>query len=81
MNLRFNDGMKKMITVLLNMMPVWFGLFFLGPVLAELLTRSPLSAWLPSDTSSMLVGASLYQLCMIFGGLYGLVAFKTGRWV
>ncbi|MDC0147398.1 hypothetical protein OAI46_00820 [Alphaproteobacteria bacterium] len=49
--------------------------------MAEVITRSPLSAFLPTDTASMLVGLSLYQLCMIFGGLYGLVAFKTGRWI
>ncbi|MDB4106492.1 hypothetical protein N9566_00350 [bacterium] len=73
--------MTAILTPILQLMPVWFGLLFVGPVLAEVITRSPLSAFLPTDTASMLVGLSLYQLCMIFGGLYGLVAFKTGRWI
>ena len=67
-------------------LPVLFGGLFLGPVTAEILTRSSLIDHLgkPSgqaDAEQIALGLSLTQLCMIAGALWGLVAVFRGRWI
>ena len=61
----------------LTMMPVWFGIGFLGPVLAELALRTPLGEALGITAEPM----QIYAACMAFGGAYGLIAWRTGRWI
>jgi len=69
--------MKKLVETVLKMMPVWFGIGFLGPVLAEIYLRTALSAYLPLHATSV----QIYTVCMVFGGLYGLFAWRLGRWI
>lgn len=69
--------MQSVIETVLKMMPVWFGIGFLGPVLAELYIRTPLSAYLALPASSQQV----YLACMVFGGVYGVIAWRIGRWI
>jgi hypothetical protein len=69
--------MKKLIETVLKMMPVWFGIGFLGPVLAELYLRTFLQSVFPLQATSV----QIYTACMIFGGLYGLFAWRVGRWI
>ena len=69
--------MKQAITTVLKMMPVWFGIGFLGPVLAELYLRTPLGEMLALPVSTM----DVYAACMTFGGAYGAVAWRTERWI
>ena len=57
------------------MMPVWFGIGFLGPVIAEIFLRTPAHELLP-------IGAdpeTLYFSTIALGGLYGIVAWRSGR--
>ena len=70
-------GMAKFIETVLKMMPVWFGIGFLGPVLAELYLRTPLGEFLALNTSA----TNIYTACMVFGGLYGVFAWRVGRWI
>lgn len=74
-------AMDAIVKFILGWLPLWFGAFFLGPLVAEILTRTPLQQFLPSETNNLLIGLSLYQLCMVAGGLYGLTAKLTGRWI
>ncbi|MCH1541783.1 MAG: hypothetical protein L7U45_01845 [Alphaproteobacteria bacterium] len=69
--------MGKLIEKLLKMMPVWFGIGFLGPVFAELYLRTSLQSLFPLQATSV----QIYAACMIFGGLYGLLAWRIGRWI
>lgn len=69
--------MKNVVTQILMMMPIWFGIAFLGPVLAEIYLRTPVGAYLALDLTS----AQVYAACMSFGGIYGLVAWRLGRWI
>jgi hypothetical protein len=69
--------MGKLIETVLKMLPVWFGIGFLGPVLAELYMRTALNSLFPMQVSSV----KIYTACMIFGGLYGLIAWRFGRWI
>ena len=66
-----------LVEKILKMMPVWFGIGFLGPVLAELYLRTPLHSLLPVQATSV----QIYAACMIFGGLYGAFALRFGRWI
>lgn len=68
--------MQAVSETLLKMMPVWFGIGFLGPVLAELYLRTPLHGYVSINLAS----EGIYATCMVFGGAYGLVACRTGRW-
>ena len=68
-----------MVEKLLDLMPVWFGIGFLGPVLAEIYLRTALNSYLPPPAG--VDGAQIYAACMIFGGAYGLIAWKLGRWI
>ncbi|MGI9438534.1 MAG: hypothetical protein ACR2OK_02405, partial [Parvibaculales bacterium] len=70
-------GMGKLVEIFLKMLPVWFGIGFLGPVLAEIYLRTPLHNLVSVQTTS----EQVYGVCMVFGGLYGLFAFRFGRWV
>jgi hypothetical protein len=63
----------------LDLLPVWFGIGFLGPVLAEIYIRSPLNSYLPLPAATEV--SHVYGACMVLGGLYGLMAWKTGRWI
>jgi len=69
--------MAKAIEQILKMMPIWFGIGFLGPVLAELYLRTPLQNAVPLSASN----EQIYIACMIFGGLYGIFAWRFGRWI
>jgi hypothetical protein len=51
----------------------------LGPVLAEIYLRTALNSYLPPPAG--VDGAQIYAACMIFGGAYGLIAWKIGRWI
>ena len=66
-----------MFETALKMMPVWFGIGFLGPVLAELCHLAPIYNILPMSLSTR----DIYVACMSFGGLYGVFAWRTGRWI
>ncbi|MBL70413.1 MAG: hypothetical protein CML95_02545 [Rhodobiaceae bacterium] len=67
----------RIVETLLKMMPVWFGVGFLGPVLAELYMRTPLHSFVPVQATSV----QIYTACMVFGGLYGVFALRFGRWI
>lgn len=69
--------MKLAIETVLKMMPVWFGIGFLGPVLAEIYLRTPVGEALNLGLES----GQIYTACMIFGGLYGVFAWRFGRWI
>lgn len=69
--------MKNTIETVLKMMPIWFGIGFLGPVLAEIYLRTPLHESVPLGLAT----ADIYAVCMAFGGLYGVIAWRTGRWI
>ena len=81
--------MLTLITRVLSLMPIWYGLFFIGPLLAELTLRSsiftPVLDFLGNTLPIGVVGAietlPVYGICMIIGGTYGLVAQITGRWI
>ena len=81
--------MLIIITRALSLMPVWYGLFFIGPLLAEVTMRTSiftpaldfLGSTLPVDFVSTIETLPVYSVCMIIGGTYGLVAQLTGRWI
>lgn len=73
--------MTSIIKATLNLMPVWFGLFFLGPVIAEIALLAAHNGVLPDSLNSLISNTHLRATCMAFGGIYGLIAFKTGRWI
>lgn len=68
---------QRAIETALKMMPVWFGIGFLGPVLAELCLRTSIYDYLPISLSV----SDIYIACMSFGGLYGGFAWRIGRWL
>ena len=67
--------------VLLKLMPIAFGAFFLGPLIAELLTRTPAGELLSIDPTQAIIGLTLTQFCMLLGTVSGVVAAVTGRWI
>jgi hypothetical protein len=69
--------MMKLVEYFLKLMPVWFGIGFLGPVMAELYLRTPLHSFSGLSVES----STVYLTCMLAGAAYGLVAFITGRWI
>ena len=69
--------MQKLIETVLKMMPVWFGIGFLGPVLAEIYLRTPAGEALNLGLES----GQIYMICMCFGGAYGIFAWRVGRWI
>ena len=81
--------MLTVITRVLSLMPIWYGLFFIGPLLAELTLRTsifrPALDFLGNTLPIGVVGAietlPVYGICMCIGGTYGLVAQITGRWI
>jgi len=73
--------MTFIIKATLNLMPVWFGLFFLGPVIAEIALLLAHNGVLRDRLNSMISNTHLRAMCMALGGIYGLIAFKTGRWI
>ena len=68
---------QRVIETTLRMMPVWFGVGFLGPVLAELCHFTPIYDRLPMILSTR----DIYVACMSFGCLYGVIAWRIGRWL
>ena len=70
-------------------MPIWYGLFFIGPLLAEFTLRTAiftpalkfLGNALPISLVSTVETLPVYGICMLIGGTYGLVAQITGRWI
>ncbi len=76
--------MNFIATHLLKLLPLWFGLFFLAPVMAEIVLRPPLLDWLPSALAGPFTGLPVYPVygvCMLIGGIWGFIALKTGRWI
>ena len=67
----------KFVGLFLKLMPVWFGVGVLGPVLAELYLRTPLH----TISGVEFERDTVYIVCMIFGAMYGFIAFMTGRWI
>lgn len=64
--------MRGFLGGLFKVMPLLFGLGFLGPLIAQVIA---LAGWtLPGGVSPLAVG-------MIVGGLWGGVASLTGRWL
>ena len=69
--------MQATIEILLKMMPVWFGVGFFGPAIAEIFVRTP-------AYGLRLIGINpetVYIITMMLGGLYGIVAWRSGRWI
>ena len=81
--------MLTLITRVLSLMPIWYGLFFIGPLLAEITLRTSIftpaldfmSNNLPLGVVSIFETLPVYGICMTIGGTYGLVAQITGRWI
>ena len=73
--------MVTVLTKFLGLMPLWFGLFFLGPVMAELLIISLDIGLIQGALNTSLRNAPITFICMTIGGVYGFIAFKTGRWI
>lgn len=69
--------MKSAIETVLKMMPIWFGICFLGPVLAEIYLRAPVGGYLSLNAES----SQIYMACMVFSGIYGFIAWRIGRWI
>ena len=69
--------MFSFIENVLKMMPVWFGIGFLGPVIAEIFVRTPAYGLLPIGVDP----ETVYFSTMTLGGLYGIVAWRSGRWI
>ena len=70
-------------------MPIWYGLFFIGPLLAEITLRTSiftpaldfLVKTLPIGVIGTVETLPVYGICITIGGTYGLVAQVTGRWI
>ena len=81
--------MLTLIKRALSLMPIWYGLFFIGPLLAEITLRTSiftpaldfLGNTLPIDVVGTIETMPVYGICMTIGGTYGLVAQITGRWI
>ena len=64
--------MRKALGGLFKVMPLLFGLGFLAPLIAQVLT---LTGWaLPGGVAPLAVGLAI-------GGIWGGVATLTGRWL
>lgn len=64
--------MRKALGGLFRVMPLLFGLGFLGPLFAQVVT---LAGWtLPGGVAPLAAG-------MVIGGVWGGIATLTGRWV
>ncbi len=64
--------MRRILGGLFRIMPLLFGLGFLGPLVAQLLT---LAGWAPPW------GLAPLAVGMVIGGAWGGVAVLTGRWL
>jgi hypothetical protein len=81
--------MLTLITRVLSLMPIWYGLFFIGPLLAEITLRTSiftpaldfLGNTLPIGVVGTIETLPVYGICMTIGGTYGLIAQITGRWI
>ena len=81
--------MLKVVERVLSMMPVWYGLFFIGPLLAEFTLRTSLftpvlgflSVTLPFPIVMAFESLPVYGVCVVLGGAYGTFAHVTGRWI
>ncbi|MGB1966295.1 MAG: hypothetical protein ACPHW2_06155 [Candidatus Micropelagos thuwalensis] len=77
------------IANILKILPIWYGVFFIGPLLAEVTLRTSiftpvldyLANALPLSLVSTIESMPVYGICMTIGGVYGLVAQITGRWI
>jgi hypothetical protein len=82
-------AMLTLITRVLSLMPIWYGVFFIGPLLAELTLRTSLftpvlsflSSALPVGIVNTIEALPVYGVCMVIGGGYGIFAHVTGRWI
>ncbi len=64
--------MRMLLGGLFKVMPLLFGLGFLAPLIAQILT---LTGWsLPGEIAPLAVGLTI-------GGLWGGIATLTGRWL
>lgn len=73
--------MEKALLSIIKMMPIWFGLFFLGPLMAEILTRTAIASYVPFALTSLVADWPLYPTCMAIGGFWGGFAYLSGRWI
>ena len=81
--------MLTLIKRALSLMPIWYGLFFIGPLLAEITLRTSIFApaldflgnIMPIGVVGTIEALPVYGICMAIGGTYGLIAQITGRWI
>ena len=66
---------QTLLLAFMRLMPLWFGLFFLGPLMAELCLRTGAAAWVGAPS------LHVYGACITIGGLWGGLACKYGRWI
>lgn len=66
------DDMRTFLGGLFRVMPLLFGLGFLGPLFAQVLT---MAGWTPP------MGLAPLAIGMAVGGVWGGVATLTGRWL
>ncbi len=73
--------MQSVLLTIIRLLPIWFGVGFLGSVMAELILRTPLHMMLAEWNGAEFTPSMIYTICMSVGGVYGLFALLTGRWI
>lgn len=71
--------MQRVLETFLSFLPVWFGLFFLGPLIAEIIGLSfgiTQVTIIPSISE-----ISVYAITIPLGGAWGGLAIWRGRWI
>ena len=79
----------NLLARVLGFMPIWYGIFFIGPLLAEISLRTSIlspvskliSSLLPNIVYATIETLPVYGICMVIGGIYGIFAQVTGRWI
>ncbi|MGB7404431.1 MAG: hypothetical protein WA906_01960 [Pacificimonas sp.] len=64
--------LQQFLTRLFALGPIWFGLLFLPPVIAQALSAIGVESI--GGTSPLIAGFGL-------GGIWGLFAWRTGKWL
>lgn len=72
-------SMQRVLEIFLSFLPVWFGLFFLGPLIAEIIGLSfgITQVTIISSVSEI----SVYTITIPLGGAWGGLAIWRGRWI